>query len=860
MRAAPTPPDFGDCAPWAGGGSEPCEPWPDGHQSCTGAREHFPGEAACRAIGASCPAAGEWAADLPASGTILYVRAGATGGTGTRASPFGTLAAALAEAALRAPPVVVALAQGSYAGDITLAPGVTLWGACTEGTRVDAASAAVNVRAAPASALRNLRLSGGVTSVESPASAQLTLDRVLIEGASVGVSVAGGTLDASDLVVRGMTGGAARGVVVTAGGRASLRRAVLRDVGGSEGVGLVATGAGAVAEVEDVAILDTSDGGAAAYSGARLDAVRLVLERNQWAMWSADSTLEGHHVVARDARVHGLQALSSATTLTSSLVERVLAWGLSLNGSATVRDVVVRDVARYDPFDFDGTGIATWRSAVLLERVRVERTDGIGVGAWEGGDVTARSLDVRDTGLDARRPLIGAGVHVTDAARLSLAASRVRGARVAGVLAGACLLGRCAAPPEPGRWGSGTVATLTDVEIADTRPSFDDALPGNGLFATGGARIDATRVAVSGSAGAACAAGPIADPPISDAGSVTLTDALLRGPDGVAAYAGGAVTGSRVVVAGAEGAGIDANGAAVSLEDAVVADAESGVVSRDGGEVLPRGRVRPARERRLRARGGSHALAHGRAALGLRPRARRDERRDRRAPPSRHRGSRGDGDRVRGRGHLGGSRRRGDRRRRGRRRGDPGSAGRGPVGDRARRRGGPPGGPPAHRQRHRAERRGRLARVRRRRGRLRAPLRALGCLGHPLARAALGRPRARRGRRRPDERRLAARRARGPHRPRRLRRRALRRRARRLRLRHAHRDGLRRRRVGRSGRAAVRARGRARAHHGPRRARHGRPRSPRHGLRPRHPARGDLRRMRDRHLALARRGADLPAP
>lgn len=583
VAASPEAPDFGDCAPWAGGGADPCEPWSAGHEDCAGASEHFPGELGCRSIGSSCPAAGEWAADLPSTGTVVYVRAGAAGGTGTAAAPFGTLAAALADAALRSPPVVIALAAGTYAGGSTVPDGVTLWGACTEGTRLDGSPGVVNVRAGAASALRNLRLYGGSAGVEAPSGAAVTIDRVLVEGTSRGVAASGGTVDASDLVVRGLVGEGARGVEASTGGHVTLTRAVVRDAPAVGSEGLVATGTGSVVALEDVAVTGT-DGGIGVRAGARLDAMGLVVERTGWSVFFADSTISLRRAVIRDVPYHGLHALSTTITVDGVLVERVGAWGVSLNGMATMRDVVVRDVARYEPFDFDGTGIATWRSSALLERVRVERTAGVGLAVWEGGDVTARSLDVRDTGRDARRRLVGAGVHVTDTARLSLSASRIVRARVAGVVAGTCIAGRCIPPILPERSGTGTVVDLTDVAITGTLASFDEALPGHGMLASGGARITANRVSVSDTGGPSCAAGPLTGLAIADPGTVELTDVRLSGPTGVLAYDGAVVEGSRVVIAPAE-QGIVARSATVTLEDLVVADATDGVASEEGAEV-----------------------------------------------------------------------------------------------------------------------------------------------------------------------------------------------------------------------------------------------------------------------------------
>lgn len=76
-----------------------CDPWPEGGpRDCPPGAAHFPGEADCTRIGSECPA-GSWADDLPGDREVLYVLAAAPeGGVGTRESPFGSIAEALAVA------------------------------------------------------------------------------------------------------------------------------------------------------------------------------------------------------------------------------------------------------------------------------------------------------------------------------------------------------------------------------------------------------------------------------------------------------------------------------------------------------------------------------------------------------------------------------------------------------------------------------------------------------------------------------------------------------------------------------------------------------------------------------------------
>jgi hypothetical protein len=69
-----------------------CERWPEGgHADCGPHEAHFPGEPGCVPIGTPCPS-GDFPEGLPTEANVLYVRPGATGGTGTTSAPFGSIA------------------------------------------------------------------------------------------------------------------------------------------------------------------------------------------------------------------------------------------------------------------------------------------------------------------------------------------------------------------------------------------------------------------------------------------------------------------------------------------------------------------------------------------------------------------------------------------------------------------------------------------------------------------------------------------------------------------------------------------------------------------------------------------------
>ncbi len=100
---------------------------------CPAGQLRLPGEDACRAPGPACAA--DWRADL-VDGDTTFVRAGAAGGSGTRAAPLGSL-----EAALAAGRPVIALARGSYAAPARMVSAARVVGACATDTVVESTGA-----------------------------------------------------------------------------------------------------------------------------------------------------------------------------------------------------------------------------------------------------------------------------------------------------------------------------------------------------------------------------------------------------------------------------------------------------------------------------------------------------------------------------------------------------------------------------------------------------------------------------------------------------------------------------------------------------------------------------------------------
>jgi len=97
------------------GGVAACDPYPaEGPASCGGGEAHYLGESGCHVVGDPCPP-GEFAADLPTGGSVIFVDdSAAAGGDGSSAMPFGGLEDVRWTSLTTG--TTVALAKGSYTG------------------------------------------------------------------------------------------------------------------------------------------------------------------------------------------------------------------------------------------------------------------------------------------------------------------------------------------------------------------------------------------------------------------------------------------------------------------------------------------------------------------------------------------------------------------------------------------------------------------------------------------------------------------------------------------------------------------------------------------------------------------------
>jgi len=157
---------------------------------CAAGSFAVPGETTCHEV-APC-AAGTWG-DIPVSGTTEFVDAAYTGGAsdGTPQNPWTTIQDAV-DAAV--PGAVVAIAQGSYAGDILITgKAVRLWGRCPALVNIAGAGefGALDVRTgADGTEIHDVSLVGDTQGLSLSGSQEVSADRVWIhDTAMVGIIV-----------------------------------------------------------------------------------------------------------------------------------------------------------------------------------------------------------------------------------------------------------------------------------------------------------------------------------------------------------------------------------------------------------------------------------------------------------------------------------------------------------------------------------------------------------------------------------------------------------------------------------------------------------------------------------------------
>lgn len=487
-------------------GVQLCDPWPEGGPlDCAGASAHFPGEAGCAPIGTACPA-GEWPEGLPSDRAIVYVRAGAVGGDGTQATPYGDVQRAISRAPMGA---IVALARGTYTGRVELFGGVSVWGACpaeTVLTTTDAGEAETVVGAflGGRTELRNVTVRGAAAmGIYVDGASTVRLLDVVVDGAAgygLYATSVGSVVDAENLLVRDVTrfpsGNAGIGAQITDGATATLHRVALeRNV---EAQLFVVSGSAATAD-----LLTTRDSlgtggrtlraglGIAVQQRAQLTLSASSIDGDEAVgiLVAQSGTLTATDVAIRDTGDVGLAAASpalevrvgSVATVTGALIERARGAAVLLaeDGALTLSDSAIVDTRAGLMGDHSGLGASLEGTAHLtLARVEIAGARRAGLVSRDSAVLDATDLVVRDTAPSGPRGL-GVGVSLFGA-QSTLTRVLIERASVLG-------LGI-----------SGATATLDahDLVVRDTRSDAADGYYGRGLEANLGAQLTADRLLV----------------------------------------------------------------------------------------------------------------------------------------------------------------------------------------------------------------------------------------------------------------------------------------------------------------------------------------------------------------------------
>jgi len=441
-------------------GVDTCDPYPEaGVSDCGPGEGHFPGTPGCAPVGAACPS-GDFSESLPAGANVVYVRAGATGGDGSLASPYGTIA----EADVGRIPSgsILALAKGTHTAGVRIFGGLTIWGACAAETRLTASpseSGAVLDIVGSDVVVRDLAIADadriGVWVVGEGGGA--TFEGVSIENTEwQGLLANGGTVAADGLLVRGTRsrtrdGISGRGIACDTGAQCTLSRVVVED---NREYGIRVADAGARMTASDVMVRRTlgqeSDGtfgrGFAVEYDAAVELERVYLDENRdIGIFALESEATVRDAVIRrtlpedadstDGR--GIAVVQGVVSLDRIVIEESRELGFFVEGDLTdfsARDLVVRST-RFEVADLGaGDGGIFQRGATgSIERVMLSDNQLTGLRLADGADVTATDLSVHDTLPGELIGQFGRGISVELGSSLSLTRARIADSREVGI-------------------------------------------------------------------------------------------------------------------------------------------------------------------------------------------------------------------------------------------------------------------------------------------------------------------------------------------------------------------------------------------------------------------------------------------
>ncbi len=313
-----------------------------------------------------------------------------------------------------------------------------------------------------------LRPAGGANGVQLTG-AQASLQSVeVVEVVGGGVLVDGGSARLTDVTVRGMSAPSidnrGSGVSAVGGGRLTLARVAVDDV---EGAAVIAAG-GHIEESTDVTVTD----------------VRAVNR-------GPGDDLGGMGVLVHSGGSAALERLSVSRVDNAGV--QVMTFGDAPGSSLVLADARLSEIA-LSPGTAAGGGVMLGQAGdVVLDRVAVEDSQGMGVYCvnWEDGraqDLAIRDLSVVGSHTDGRAEVAAGGLVVENGCA-------VTGERV--LLADNEEVGLWVAWADNGAAGRPTVS-LDDLRISGTGASVVDGTWGFGLLAASGAQVTVRRSVLQG--------------------------------------------------------------------------------------------------------------------------------------------------------------------------------------------------------------------------------------------------------------------------------------------------------------------------------------------------------------------------
>jgi len=522
-----------------------CEPEIDGT---------FPmyGHGDCQPLGDPCPA-GDWP-DIPAevTGARIYVLAGSSG-SGTQASPFGTVSEAVAQAAAGD---VVVIGAGTYPEMVAIDKNLTLWGKCVRQSIIDApgpyvqyTDGAVMLSGAAQVTIRNLQITGEQNGVRLNSNgAYALLQGVWIHGATregVSQSVNGGTVRLDGVLIDSMQ--------------------ALSD--GTMGWG-IGTRQNCDVRVESSAVETARDVG----------------------VWSVANTIHLEDTLIRNTlpRESGGKAgrgvelqVGAALTADRVLLDHNHDYGVAVleGSSAILEDVVVFDTQPEQVGADSGVGVIVVQqnSSLTLRRSQlIGNREAGAMATGAGARLTLETVVIRDTLPVLLSGVYGNGIWIDSGAALAADRVLLDGNKNAGVIA----------------VSTGTTADLTDVIVRNT---VDDAADhadhigdGEGVWAEQGSGVSLTNCLLEGNHGTGAVA-RFAGTTLALQNTAVL-DTNSRVFDGLRGYCLDVTDGADAFVAGGlfsgcQGVGIasDAAGSVLELEDVTVEGIRSEEGSRGNG-------------------------------------------------------------------------------------------------------------------------------------------------------------------------------------------------------------------------------------------------------------------------------------